>query len=106
MTHDNVHLRAWRQAVGWALRAALPGEPTAGDVTVKLHFMVQPRRQGDAPDLDKLCRAVLDALTGIIWIDDKQVVVIEARRTLLGPDALPTAEGAHITLETTPCPAP
>ena len=26
------------------------------------------------PDLDKLARAVLDALTGIVWVDDAQVV--------------------------------
>ena len=30
------------------------------------------------PDLDKLIRCVLDALTGIVWKDDKQVVSIRA----------------------------
>jgi Holliday junction resolvase RusA-like endonuclease len=67
---------------------------------MKLHFVVQPRRQGDAPDLDKLVRAVLDALTGIAYLDDKQVVAINARRTLLGPDALASdREGVTIELE-------
>lgn len=101
MTHDNVHLRAWRQAVGWAVRAALHA-PTDAEVWMKLHFVVQPRRQGDAPDLDKLVRAVLDALTGIAYLDDKQVVAINARRTLLGPDALASdREGVTIELEPT-----
>jgi Holliday junction resolvase RusA-like endonuclease len=35
------------------------------------------------PDLDKLVRAVLDALTGIVWRDDAQVVSIIARKRYL-----------------------
>jgi Holliday junction resolvase RusA-like endonuclease len=35
------------------------------------------------PDLDKLTRAVLDALTGIVWRDDSQVVSIIARKFYL-----------------------
>lgn len=31
-------------------------------------------------DIDKLTRAVLDALTNIVWKDDDQVVAIEARK--------------------------
>jgi Holliday junction resolvase RusA-like endonuclease len=33
------------------------------------------------PDLDKLCRAVLDALTGIAYKDDQQVVTLNANKT-------------------------
>lgn len=32
------------------------------------------------PDLDKLVRAILDAGTGVLWIDDAQVRFIEARK--------------------------
>lgn len=32
-------------------------------------------------DVDKLCRAVCDALTGIVYHDDRQVVRIEATKT-------------------------
>lgn len=32
------------------------------------------------PDLDKLVRTVLDALTGIAWIDDSQVCQIDATK--------------------------
>jgi crossover junction endodeoxyribonuclease RusA len=32
------------------------------------------------PDIDKLCRAVLDSLTGIAWIDDSQVVALDASK--------------------------
>lgn len=30
------------------------------------------------PDLDKLARAVLDALTGVVWLDDAQVARLSA----------------------------
>ena len=33
-----------------------------------------------APDVDKLTRAVLDALTGVLYVDDRQVVRLEARK--------------------------
>lgn len=32
------------------------------------------------PDLDKLTRAVLDALTGIVWVDDRQVVALHSTK--------------------------
>ncbi len=38
-----------------------------------LHPAAPPKPIGK-PDLDKLTRAVLDALTGIVWRDDSQVV--------------------------------
>lgn len=83
MTHDNPRLRAWRKSVAWVARAALGAtEPTADAVRVRCHFLVRPQRHGDAPDLDKLVRAVLDALTGIAFVDDKQVVQLDARRTM------------------------
>ena len=39
------------------------------------------------PDLDKLLRSVLDALTGIVWVDDSQVVIISARKDFGQPGA-------------------
>ena len=41
-------------------------------------------------DLDKLCRAILDALTGVAYLADRQVVELEARKAyLMGRDAAP-----------------
>lgn len=41
-------------------------------------------------DLDKLCRAICDALTGIAYLDDRQVVELDARKAyLMGRDAAP-----------------
>lgn len=39
-----------------------------------------PAQMTTMPDIDKLVRAVLDALTGIVWRDDAQVVVLDIRK--------------------------
>mgnify|MGYP001582537017 CR=1 FL=1 len=47
------------------------------------------------PDLDKLVRATLDTLTGVLWDDDSRVVELVARKVY----AAPGAEGARIEVE-------
>ncbi len=37
------------------------------------------------PDLDKLIRCVLDALTGIAYLDDSQVVSVDAKKDYVHP---------------------
>lgn len=32
------------------------------------------------PDLDNYCKAVLDALNGIFWVDDSQIVTLMSRK--------------------------
>jgi Holliday junction resolvase RusA-like endonuclease len=86
-THDNPKTRNWQgrvasaaadaaQAAGWPL-------VVAGAVSVEARFtLLRPlsvslrRRPYHVvkPDLDKLLRAVGDALTGVLWRDDAQVV--------------------------------
>jgi crossover junction endodeoxyribonuclease RusA len=39
-----------------------------------------PRYHMQHPDVDKLIRAVLDALTGVVWHDDKQVVYVRGHK--------------------------
>jgi len=41
------------------------------------------------PDLDKLIRAVMDALTGIYYQDDSQVVLISATKNYVGKNDTP-----------------
>jgi Holliday junction resolvase RusA-like endonuclease len=49
------------------------------------------------PDLDKLVRCVLDALTGVVWKDDSQVASLSASKRYLDEDD--AEEGVDITLE-------
>lgn len=58
--------------------------------TVKRHMPTVP------PDVDKLCRAVLDALTDAgVWVDDSQVVDLGATKIYTSGIHV----GAHITVE-------
>lgn len=39
-----------------------------------------PQHHTQSPDLDKLVRCLVDALTGVVWKDDRQVVQLVASR--------------------------
>lgn len=88
-------LDGWRQAIRMEAVATLGlALPLAGPVAVELSFVfpwrkVDLRRDGTVkagavawksttPDLDKLTRAVLDALTGVVLCDDALVAALAA----------------------------
>lgn len=101
---NEANLRPWRAAVAAEARAAMDlADPMRGAVALELEFRTpRPRshfgsgRNADvvrpgapparvtAPDVDKLARAVLDSCTGIVFVDDAQVVELVARK-LFGP---------------------
>lgn len=82
-------LKPWRQLVALAAqqemkRAGLPTLPAKIEVTVEATFVFKrlsatPKRVTGRtpmvvyPDIDKLLRAILDALTGVCYPDDGQV---------------------------------
>lgn len=99
---DNpVPLRRWRDAIGEEARRAqveqLGGEPLPRGVPVAVSLAFRLPKPGSAPktrrtwpvgarsDLDKLVRAVLDALTGVLYVDDGQVVKLGAGKDYPGP---------------------
>lgn len=75
-------LRVWREAIAWEARRHAPADaPFTGAVVVALRFVLpRPKRARPTepamrrPDLSKLARAVEDALTGVLWHDDAQIV--------------------------------
>lgn len=97
-------LKPWRNNVAMAATMALPEnyEPTAGAVGLNLVF-VSPRAASGASvtatykitpyDLDKLCRAVFDALTGVVYVDDRQVAEVHAVKVYTGAYADGNEEG-------------
>jgi Holliday junction resolvase RusA-like endonuclease len=75
---DNPGEPAWATQIAWMARASLRNrlEPDARRYIVELDFTLLPppnRTRTNKRDLDKLGRSVLDALTGIVWLDDEQV---------------------------------
>lgn len=82
-------LAPWRGLIAWEARKACTGDPIEGPVILRADFFVRrpksiPKRVAHSvkkPDLDKLVRALCDALTGIVWRDDSQVVEIKATKS-------------------------
>jgi crossover junction endodeoxyribonuclease RusA len=81
--------RDWRVAVQHAIVAVHPGPPLTGPLELVLYFTVlrpqghtgrhglrerAPAVPATRPDLTKLIRAVEDAATGLLWVDDAQIV--------------------------------
>lgn len=97
--HDRAPaLSVWRHWISAAAVGAMAGtQPMSGPVVVVLSFylprpMLHRTKAGElaprfvnakpdhAPDLDKLARAALDAMSGIVFFDDGQVVNLLASK--------------------------
>jgi Holliday junction resolvase RusA-like endonuclease len=76
----------WRTMIGLEARkvGAFP-VPNPVEMTIDFRLPKPKTVKRDlpyvAPDLDKLIRAVLDALTGVAYVDDGQVVSITSTKT-------------------------
>lgn len=80
---DNVRLAKWTKDAKWAARAAgvpLLYKPHGVTLDVRVEFKrpktAKQQQPTVRPDLDKCLRAVLDALTGVAYADDAQVVAV------------------------------
>jgi len=67
--HLSREARDWRERARGALRVRWHGEPLEGPVLVHLVAVPPDRRKRD---LDNLAKAVLDALEGVVLVDDSQ----------------------------------
>lgn len=99
MIHNRAEdLAVWRANI--ARQAGQAGfRPVEGGVKITTDFVfLKPKSSKRAfpwvkPDLDKLIRAVLDGLSGVAYVDDAQVILIQATKTY-GQN-----EGVWITIE-------
>jgi Holliday junction resolvase RusA-like endonuclease len=114
-------LLAWRGAIATEARAAMDGRPLLeGPVALEVEFrpaarpashwlpanarrplrvlrLDAPVHHAGAPDIDKLCRALMDALSSVVWVDDRQVARLVASKRW--PDE-GEAPGATISVRT------
>lgn len=108
---DNRKTGPWRNAVAAAALEAMNGRaPIAGPVELDVVFVFArpkshyrtgryagqlrpsaPHYCAKQPDVDKLVRAVGDAITGVVVVDDAAIVELRARKHF-GPPA------AHVTI--------
>jgi len=115
MIEVSKRLKPWRHSVAVATRAVVRGHaPFDGAVDICLQF-VMPRPLALAkrlptppavkrPDIDKIARACLDAITGIAICDDSQVVTLRATKRIaeLGERPGVVIEVTHLSGDTTP----
>jgi crossover junction endodeoxyribonuclease RusA len=81
-----------------------------GGVRVMLDFALQrpkslPKRTSQhlkKPDIDKLARAVLDALTGILYRDDSEVVRLDVTKRYAAPTEAPSVRITIMRAELAP----
>jgi crossover junction endodeoxyribonuclease RusA len=107
MVDDSARTRPWRQAIAAEAIGARNGQPNAfwtAPVQVIATFHLArpkahvrsgrhwphlrdsaPSRPASKPDIDKLARALLDALTGVLWRDDAQVTDLVVRKRYAVP---------------------
>ena len=94
-------VRPWMSSISLAARDA-GATPVEGPVSVGVTFRL-PRPKGHygakglkasaplwpakKPDVDKLVRALFDALKNVVWRDDAQVADVRARKFYEGPPA-------------------
>lgn len=111
VTSDNPKVKDWRTQIAWEAAATLktfkdyPCAPFPGAVRVLAVFRL-PRPKAlsktrivphtKKPDLDKLTRAVGDALTGILFHDDSQIVQWKVEKCYAG---LTEPPHVHIVVE-------
>lgn len=65
--------------VGVRIRAGYP-IPISDSKRVRAEKVTGQLRVTKKPDIDNVAKAVLDALNGIAWLDDRQVILLEARK--------------------------
>lgn len=102
VTHDKREpLMNWRASIAQAAQVAADGAfaergvPVWVSVTFRL---LRPKsapkrviRPTTKPDIDKMARAALDALTGVVFADDSQVVSLHAQKEYAGEAQAPGA---------------
>ena len=111
ITSDNTKLRPWRDSVAWAAVEAMRAQGLTvfeGPMVVRCEFFLPrpkstPKRitcPAKKPDLDKLLRSCLDAMAGIVYRDDAQVVTLTGWKRYAGSPGGALQPGAIVTIST------
>lgn len=106
-TSDNPSVKGWQQLLAEGANRALGEKPDDDRAVLQdgvrltiAFYLPRPKKYQKrgvepahlvAPDLDKLVRAVLDALTHVVYRDDSQVVELVTSKHYAGVDDAPHA---------------
>lgn len=122
VTDDCRGSKDWKTTIAWEAKSRWGGNPPLNEaIRLELRFVLpranghygggknkarlkdsSPKRHLHKPDVLKLARAVEDALTGVVWVDDSQIVeeYLEKRYAGMADPALGIRElpGVNITI--------
>lgn len=59
-----------KEDYGWQIKSQYKGKPKTGDIDVRIELFFGDKRVRDIDNYNKL---ILDACTGILWVDDSQI---------------------------------
>jgi len=80
IVYDPARSKQYKQLIAWhAKKATLSAglkKPVQGPVSLKVTFYMKKLNA----DIDNLVKAVMDALTGVVWINDRQVYKVQAEK--------------------------
>lgn len=108
ITNDNPRAKSWAGVISTAASAAYSGELLDGPLRIEIVFLLSrpkshftkkglrptaPEYCDRKPDIDKLARCALDALTGVIFTDDARVVRLSSSKRYAE-----SATGAEFTI--------
>ena len=88
-TNDNPKNKSWAKVVGFKAKEFKASDsPWSGPLQLTLIFRMRILKKMPKgrtlpivkPDLDKVTRSVLDALTGILYVDDAQIIALAASK--------------------------
>lgn len=106
VTSDNKSLKGWEANVRSALQHQAAGLFFSDAVAVRITFHLprpksKPKRitsHTTKPDVDKLARGAIDAMTGVLFKDDAQVTDLHARKVYAEtqPHAVIEVEGTAV----------
>ena len=109
-TPTKAPINTFKAAVQMAASQAFSGELLTGPVFLRLSFRLdrkkhQTKKRGDnpplygnkKPDLDNLMKGVCDALNGVVWRDDSQVVEVCMVKTIAAGSESP---GVDVMIDT------
>jgi len=85
-------VREAKDTIGWEARAQFKGAPLAGSLKVCIDLHWPDRRKHDIDNI----KVLLDALSGIVWDDDGQIVDLHIRKHY-------DKEQPRVELEVSPC---
>ncbi|PKA22640.1 RusA family crossover junction endodeoxyribonuclease [Leptospira levettii] len=77
-TRNRQRLQAWKTEVGNAARRQIPSNFLI--ISTEIEVTITYYHDGATPDVDNIIKPIQDALIGIIYDDDKQVVETKSRK--------------------------